>query len=200
MKSNRFRFQLASLTLLLLIVVITITVLAMSNSVGASSNNQVSPPIDENNALWRNDIWANSTLQHVTFLYSNAGTIMYERQSSLGVVLESRIATAQEQTVYYENLDNSLVIEALNNITGSIGGEPNYKTWVDNRTLELQSCEDDMSTGQGLLFNNLGANGQNQTITRMQECIKTNSRVHRIVISNLYDLLVTEGLISPSNE
>jgi hypothetical protein len=141
----------------------------------------------------------------VTELYQNQSTleIEYREVDLMGnIVTLLRPATAAEITLYNFNklaVQNDLALAAAKQ---NLQGEPenggaNYQTWVTNRISDLQSCEADMLTGQGTDFAGLGANGQNQTIHRIEQCNQLNSRILRQVISNLYDLLVAEGILTP---
>lgn len=166
-----------------------------STAFGNSNLPQVVIPNDPTVVV--NEVYENSVLQTVEYIYDDStGSIRYGRQDASGLVLEDREATQLEIDIYQENLNRLAIESALGSLTSNPDIGQNFQTWVDNKSALLQACEDDMITGMGFNFASLGANGQNMTISRMQECIREGNRDLRITITKLYELLVAQGIIS----
>lgn len=180
--------------ILLLVLISLLSISATPSGTSAAPLSQVTPPADPD--AYRLEQYNAGGLTSVVFIFDNGGVVTYEEQAPDGTVLVNRSATAAEENFYIKHVHGLRIAEAENSLTGNPEGGGNvYETWVANRTAELQSCQDDMGAGIAVNFNDLGVNAQNNTIRRMQECIQTNSRVHKQVIKNLYELLLVEDIL-----
>lgn len=147
----------------------------------SAGNLQINPPSDPFSK--REEFYDSNNLTEVHFLFDNNGTVTFESQSPTGIVLENRPATTEETTSYidYSNTQKAYL-------------------WVENRTTELESCENDMDAIVLLLeplggdFDSLGPNTKDSLISGIASCIEVNSRVNRITINKLLDMLVQNGI------
>lgn len=149
-----------------------------------NTDNRTDPPTYTKIEVFR----AMNTAQVYTWIYDSPTNVDIER-----------LATADELSLFNARNDPSTLQfeQSQANLTGAQEGV-NWPTFIANRTAALASCETDMQTGQANSFTALGANGQNLTINRMQECIELNSKNGRQLVNYLFDLLVERGIIQPS--
>lgn len=161
----------------------------------ANNASQVVPPVDP--YLLTFEQYENSEVQDVFYVYDLAGVLRFNHQLGDGTLVNDRVANATEITAYTDHKNLLLKQAASAELVGDFEIGQNVHQWTDNRAAELAQCETDMLAGTATLFNNLGVNGQNLTIQRMQQCIATNARVNRITIVKLEQLLVDRGIIDP---
>jgi hypothetical protein len=170
---------------------ILVIVLAVAGTIATGVNAQT--PLDDPCVI-REDV-DNSFRSEI---FDISGTVVVRETNLLsGTVTAESTATTQQTAIYnagcVQILKEQLQATSVASLQGNEGQQAS--NWVGNRAPELQSCQDDMVTGQTFDFTSLGAGGQNQTISRMQECIELNSRVNRITIQNLLDILIAEGIL-----
>lgn len=183
----------------IIILVLAIAIAVPFLTIDSGAKAQSVGILDPAQPILRNATYSNSQLQAVdeAGIRLSDGQIGVVRTNSVGTVIVNRLANAGEQEIYNAFVASETIGTSIDNLTGQQEGQ-NWKPWIDSRTVELQSCESDMQTGQASQFNSLGNNAQNITIERMQECIELNAKINRITINRLYDLLISEGIIDPS--
>lgn len=171
-----------------------ITMFAVVGIANAAPNRQIPPITDD--CVYRTIL----DNEFQTEIYDDSGTITY-RESNLVTDTVTVLGTATTGQIEQYDRQCTPVDIATNDLQAQISGS-NVGDWVTNRTAELSQCETDMSDLVALLapvggdFDALGTSARDTVISGMADCIETNSRVNRITINKLYQLLIQQGIIS----
>lgn len=153
--------------------------------VPALASAQTIPPLDDNEHITREVVYANSNV--VESILTGRSTV---DNSVVVVTLNSSGAVTSIDTPTIDQLFNYLQSEQ----------QDKAQTWLSNRTTELESCEADMNALVLLLepaggdFDALGPNTRDSVISGIASCIEVNSRVNRITINKLLEILVQDGI------
>lgn len=151
------------------IIILLLAFFALSTS--NSSNAQTTPPLDDGEYISTSELYDNSGLVQRTQIGRSTidSSIWTVITDSVGVEIANRLAIGIEIDIYI-NEERFFKIE----------------NWVDNRTIELASCEDDASTALALgNWTTLSSGQQNAIITSLLTCQEINSKVNRKTINAL---------------
>lgn len=176
-------------TAVISILLIVITVVMFNTQTTA----QTTPPLDDTEYISRTEAGIfpdeiETTLIGINLTTSEIWTLVFD-PNDLEIV--NRIANSSEIDLYNSNKEVSNLATAYDKLSLEV-----TQNWVDNRTVELQTCESEATDALALGNWNTLSNGvQNAIIDSLLTCQEVNARVNRKTINSLLDILIAEGII-----